>query len=627
MRRPLRGGLLWILVVGAVLIAAVAVFLSLRFCTREEILLPSWTAPTLAETRTRLAGKDFAAFADEAYTIHLLRHPQAITALGLAPELGVRDDRLDDYSDAYVRTTQAIEEEIYRRLREYDRETLTPDERVTYDACEALWSDLTAHEAPAVSLYPVSASDDSPHRLLYERLIATWRLTNEQDVVDYVACLHQADQQILQLRKRLLALRDGGRLPPAATLNQVLVEIAPFRITERWSRSEYLPEHIVAGHNPYFVALRERLLAMPEIGVAQRVAYLTEARTALEREVIPAYEKLHEALVAVLAEAPATQIGVDQYPGGRDVYAGLLRHYTESDLSPAAIHAAGQDAVLRLRKEIDAAEEEARIPHSRDLLGTPSGVAWDGGAASTEEVAAACRAEIDRAWVAVSDVLKLPSSAVEVLIGEGAGGYTPRSGDGARPALLVVPGEAPRSPAVAAFVHREIVPGRHVQVATAREFGAAAVRAWGGFPALEEGWPGYALGVAAEAGLYDGDPLANLERLKDRARSAALAVVDTGIHALGWDYDRAVDYYAAATQDGEDASQVAVKGCIGSPGRATASLIGERRLQALRDSVQQALGEAFRPSTFHAAVLGRGLLPLSIIERDVGEALTGSGRG
>ncbi|MDD4904477.1 MAG: DUF885 family protein, partial [Candidatus Bipolaricaulis sp.] len=278
---------LGLLCAAAALAVVVGAIVSLRFCTREEILLPSWTPPTLREARVQLEGKTFEAFADEAYRLHLLRHPQTITALGLAEELGVRNDRLDDYSDEFRRTTQAIEQEIYRRLHAYDREALTPDEKVTYDACEVLWSDLTAHEVPAVSLYPVSASDDSPHTLLYARLIATWRLAEERDVVDYIACLHQADQQILELRKRLLDLRDDGRLPPAATLNQVLVQIAPFRITERWSRSEYLPEHIVAGHNPYFVALREQLLAMPEIGVSQRVAYLTEARTALEREVIP----------------------------------------------------------------------------------------------------------------------------------------------------------------------------------------------------------------------------------------------------------------------------------------------------------------------------------------------------
>ena len=88
----------WFLGGAVVVLVIVAVLLSLRFCSREEILLPSWTPPTLGETRARMQGKTFTQFADEAYRIHLLRHPQTVTDLGLAEKLGVRDDRLDDYS-------------------------------------------------------------------------------------------------------------------------------------------------------------------------------------------------------------------------------------------------------------------------------------------------------------------------------------------------------------------------------------------------------------------------------------------------------------------------------------------------------------------------------------------------
>jgi uncharacterized protein (DUF885 family) len=180
---------------------------------------------------------------------------------------------------------------------------------------------------------------------------------------------------------------------------------------------------------------------------------------------------------------------------------------------------------------------------------------------------------------------------------------------------------------VAAFVHRETVPGRHLQRATARELALPAIRAWGGFPAFEEGWSTYALGVAEEVGLYDGDPLADLGRLHSQLREAALAVVDTGIHALGWSFDRAVDYYIDTTGDAEGSARIAVKGCVSSPGRATAGIVGSSRLRALRDAAFRASGSAFDLAAFHDLVLGRGLLPLSVVEREVRKDLKLPERG
>lgn len=629
MRRRQSRAWLWFLGSAIVLVVAAAIVLSLRLGSREEILEPSWTPPTLQEARTRLEGKTFAQFADEAYRIHLLRHPQAVTDLGLAETLGIRNDRLDDYSDKYVRTTLAIEREIYRRLHTYNRETLPPDERLTYDACEAFWKDLTTCEAPALSLFPVSASDDSPHARLYARLISVWQLVDEEDVADYVACLHQADDQLLRLRDRIVDLRARRRLPPVASLDEVLRDVEPLKITEMWSRSEYLPDRIVAGHNVYFVALRDRLIAMRELGIEKRVKYLTEAKRALEQEVIPAYEKLYKAIVAAIAEAPSADVGIRRREGGGSIYEGFLRHYTDSDLDPETIHAMGQDAVAQIAKEIDAVEEQAKTPSGRDVSAAWNAMEWEGGAPSPDDIAAACQAVLERADAFGSQFVgRLPKTNLAVFVGEGPRGYMPAPYDGASSALLVVDPDAALAVSdVAAFVHRETVPGRHLQRATARELSLPVLRAWGGFPAFEEGWATYALGVASEVGLYDGDPLADLGRLRSQLREAALAVVDTGIHALGWSFDRAVDYYIDTTGDAEGSARIAVKGCVSSPGRATAGIVGSSRLRALRDAALRASGASFNLAAFHDLVLGRGLLPLSVVEREVRKDLKLPERG
>jgi uncharacterized protein (DUF885 family) len=67
------------------------------------------------------------------------------------------------------------------------------------------------------------------------------------------------------------------------------------------------------------------------------------------------------------------------------------------------------------------------------------------------------------------------------------------------------------------------------------------------FVAYAEGWALYAEQLACELGFYRDDPYGNVGRLQAEAFRAARLVVDTGIHAKEWRYDRAVDFMVENT--------------------------------------------------------------------------------
>ena len=123
--------------------------------------------------------------------------------------------------------------------------------------------------------------------------------------------------------------------------------------------------------------------------------------------------------------------------------------------------------------------------------------------------------------------------------------YYPPATDGSRPGTYFVnthePGTRARFEAESVAFH-EAVPGHHFQVALAAEMGdLPKFRRHALVIPFAEGWGLYAERLADEMGLYSTD-LDRLGMLSADSWRAGRLVVDTGIHALGWTRQRAVDF-------------------------------------------------------------------------------------
>ena len=138
--------------------------------------------------------------------------------------------------------------------------------------------------------------------------------------------------------------------------------------------------------------------------------------------------------------------------------------------------------------------------------------------------------------------------------------------------------------------------------------GFRRIRAFGGIPALSEGWGLYAEKLAAESGWYDGDPEGRLGQLDSELFRARRLVVDTGLHAKHWTRQQAIDY-------GIEASEV--ERYVVYPGQACAYMIGELKILELRDRAKNALGKRFSAKDFHTAVLRTGTVPLEVLDRQI----------
>lgn len=149
-----------------------------------------------------------------------------------------------------------------------------------------------------------------------------------------------------------------------------------------------------------------------------------------------------------------------------------------------------------------------------------------------------------------------------------------------------------------------------------KESASVPVARWIGNTAYVEGWGLYSERLAEEMGLNTAD-VDRMGMLSFQALRAARLVVDSGMHALGWSREQAIEYLLANTTLAPEVASSEVNRYAAVPGQAFAYMLGALEIRRLRASAERALGPRFDVRAFHDVVLGGGPLPL----RELGERI------
>ncbi len=315
--------------------------------------------------------------------------------------------------------------------------------------------------------------------------------------------------------------------------------------------------------------------------------------------------------------------GLGHLPGGDDVYGRLVTGYTTLSLSPQEIHEIGLQQVERLEHEYR--QLAAPLLGTNDINEIYEGLRHGEGLhhESAETVVADAMRCLEKAKAVMGDWFgTLPQSdCIGSPIDVGAMAYyRSPSDDGSVPGQFFFNTSNPSAWAkfqVAAIAYHEAIPGHHLDTALSMENPLLHdIHRKVYIPAFGEGWALYTERLADEMGLYESD-WERIGMLMGDSLRAGRLVVDTGMHALGWSRQKAIDYLYDHSPMSLFEITEEIDRYIGSPGQALAYMLGRLEIDDLRTKATTTLGPRFDIKGFHDTVLGSGTVSLATLRRRV----------
>lgn len=525
-----------------------------------------------------------------------------------ASQLGYRE-----YDAAVPVVTEAAEDTRRRRCAELldraealDPEALTPRDRVTRSLLLVRLREEIDEAAARGAELDAGVNFAGAQTAVLHRL-PRLELRDADAARGYVRRLTGFAGMLDDAGARLRTGVSRGRVPTARAVRSAADEIAHYLATP-------LADDPLAGK------------AAPS-GWDGEAGWREEVAQVVHAALRPALDRYRQVLLdeVLPAARPEERSGLSWLPDGEELYAAAVRRHTTTTSTPEQIHQLGLDLLAQIEERVaelapgvlGVSTAQAAFARLRDDPALRFSSREDmvqlaeSAMARSQQAATSWFGRLPRAACVVKEV---PPHEAAVAV---SAWYQEPALDGSRPGTYWLntsnPAARTRFDAEAIAFH-EAVPGHHLQIGLALEDDELPLyRRVSIFTAYAEGWGLYAEQLADEGGLYS-DDLQRLGLLSTAAMRACRLVVDTGLHALGWSRQRAVDLVLARTAWAAADVEREVDRYISWPGQALGYQVGCTEILRLRQRARTSLGPRFTLAGFHDAVLEHGSVPLSTLD-------------
>lgn len=561
---------------------------------RRAAFILALCLPLLAQTRNDDLHELFASY----YEDYLRENPEIATSVGR----NEHNDRWRDWSrPARQRWTERVGH-YQSQLDSFNPEELNLQDGISWRLLrrqldlELAGVDYDAHLIRVNQLFGLHTSV-----LLTMREMPT---RTPADYEDMIARLRAVPAYIEQNIAALRGAIEKGRMQPRRIADLVIGQLD----------AQAAP---AASESPLLAAFRKFPPSIPE---ARREALLARAEDAYVQAFQPAWRRLGDFLSAEYVPKARNSPAVSALADGEDIYRHFIGYHTTLPLTAAEIHEIGMREVERIDRAMQAIVRGAGFngtsaEYEKHLLSDPEYLFKD-----KEAMLAYHRDLAMRVAPGLPGLFrKLPRHRVGIRAippdreAVSASNYNAPSADGTRPGWFnlkaYMPQEQSRFDKPALVLH-ETNPGHHLQIALQLEMeGLPEFRKIYHSTAYIEGWALYAESLGGELGVYD-DPASRFGALESERFRARRLVVDTGLHAMGWSRQQAIDFLGDESE---------VDRYIAWPGQALAYKIGQLKIMELKAAACEAYGADFDVRDFHDAVLRNGPLPLEMLQEQVGD--------
>lgn len=574
---------------------------------------PVETSAVDAETIKRQAENDGALLAllDAMWEERVELSPEYQTRLGRKTNY----DRWNDRSaEAANRERKLLEDQLAIVRSRFNRDDLSQEGQLNHDLFIYQTENQLALDNFRLHRFPLSQFR-GVHSSVPVFLANYHRIDTLSDAEAYIARVAAVDKVLAQAADALEERLEPGFVLPAFS----------YPLIEEAARNAKSGASVRADFAKKIAAL--------DLPATEQQRLLTALDEALTGPYATGYEAFADR-VRVMSGSDAIQgnYGVGRFTDGEAYYNALLRNYTTTDLTADEVHELGLQEVARIHEEMRAIMKT--VGFEGDLQGFFAFMRTDdrfylpNTDEGRAEYLALARSYIEKMETKLGELFNIkPRAVVEVRRVEpfreraaGKAFYSQPDEEGTRPGYFYANlAEMQDMPTyqLEALVYHEAIPGHHMQRALQIEQkGLPLFRRFGGATAYTEGWGLYSELLPKEVGFYE-DPYSDFGRLAMELWRAARLVVDTGLHAKGWEMQEAIDYLQANTPNPEGDTVKAIERYIVFPGQATAYKIGMLKLIELRSKAEAELGDEFDIRGFHDTILKAGPLPLAVLEGQI----------
>ena len=357
---------------------------------------------------------------------------------------------------------------------------------------------------------------------------------------------------------------------------------------------------------------------------------LYEGQKAVEESVIPEFKRIKEFFEKEYFPNTRTKIGISEIENGVDYYQNRINFYTTSKSYNADdIHKIGLGEVSRIKEEMIKIISDLKFKGSFDdffkflrtddrfYAKTPRELLM-----FARDISKRIDAKLPKFFKTLPrkpyGVAPVPDAIAPKYTG---GRYVGTSKNSTEPGYYWVNTYDLKSRTlytIPALTAHEGVPGHHLQGSLNNELGDSIPRFRRNLylSAFGEGWGLYSEFLANDMGIYT-TKYEQFGKLTYEMWRACRLVVDTGIHAMGWKREEAVEYMTKNTALSFHEINTEVDRYISWPGQALSYKIGEIKIRELRKKAKNQLGNKFDIRDFHEVVLSQGTVTLSILEERI----------
>jgi len=527
------------------------------------------------------------------------------------------NDRLPSATEETYQSWREQLNEYRKRLAELPCQSLTASDQLNHQLFSQLLEDEYAELGFHAYCLPISRT--AGFHLSFPDIFQVMPFENLQDFEKYISRLNEFKRFTLEnIELMRMGLRSGYQ-PPRCTLSDVDKQLNAQIISDPAESALYHPfKHFTA-----------------QISESSRQKLCEAAQKVILSSVVPGYQAILQYMEEEYVPASRESIGCIDLPEGEAFYSHRIHYYTSLHLSAKQVHQLGLEEVRRIRSEMEKVIQKTgwkgTMPDFLEFLRKDPRFYVTTTEILLEKIALVLKrmdGELPRLFKTLPrmpyGIRAVPDYAA---VGETAAYYNPGLGDGTRAGVYYVNTyDLTSRPLyeIEALSFHEAVPGHHLQLALQAELvDLPMFRRYCGYQSFVEGWALYAERLGLEVGFYT-DPYSDFGRLSYEMWRACRLVVDTGMHALGWSRQQAIDHLVENTSSTLLNIINEIDRYIAWPGQALAYKLGELKIRELRARAEHKLGDKFNLREFHDVLLLSGAVPMDVLEGMVEEWILAS---